>query len=60
MILISMRSPEWVKTRLMRRSKQQRHFHSFVGPPEAALGLLPLDPRPKQAILLPNTSSDWL
>jgi hypothetical protein len=33
----------------MRRSKQQRHFRSFVTPPEAALGLLPLDPRPKQS-----------
>jgi hypothetical protein len=32
----------------------------YTSSDEAALGLLPLDPRPKQAILLPNTRSDWL
>ena len=47
-------------TRLVRRSKQQRYFRSFVTPPDAALGLLPLGPRAKQAILPPNTRSDWL
>jgi len=44
----------------VRRSKQQRYFRSFVTPPDAALGLLPLGPRAKQAILPPNTRSDRL
>jgi hypothetical protein len=38
----------------MRRRRQERHFRGFVTPPQAALGLLPLDPRLTQAVLPPN------